>query len=119
MKVVWVMKCMCLWPGRFAMCKRNRTAPAEVLTHPSNSQCLRMIQGSSLEFKLVLSYCFKVCKLQRETRFPKLRMPGLLYRLTLHDLMCNYVFVILLRVQFFSRISQQIEALDLGLCILP
>lgn len=111
MKVVWAMKRMCLWPGRFAMCKGNCTAPAEVLMRTSRAQGFSTALGSRLEFKLVLSCCFRVCQLEREMRFLKLHMPGLLYRLTLRDLMCNYIFVTLPRVRIFSRISQQLKHL--------
>lgn len=101
------------------MCKCNSTALAELLTHTSNAQCFRTMLSAGLEFKLVLNSSFKVCKLQREMRFQQLHMSGLLYYLTVHGLMCNCVFIILLRVQIFSCISQQIEALDLEVCILP
>lgn len=116
---IWVMKCVCLWLWRFAMCKCNSTAPAELLTHTSNAQCFRMMLGAGLEFKLVLNCCFKVCKLQREMSFQQLHMSGLLYSLTLCGLMCNCAFITLLRVQVFSCIAQQIETLDLEVCILP
>lgn len=116
---IWVMKCVCLWLWRFAMCKCNSTAPAEVLTHANNAPCFRTMLGAGLEFRLVLNCCFKVCKLQREMRFQQLHMSGLLYYLTLNGLMCNCVFITLLRVQIFSCISQQIEALDWEVCILP
>lgn len=101
------------------MCKCKSTALAEVLGRTSKAQCLRMILGSSLESELILRCCFEVCKLEREMRFQKFHMLGLLYHLTLHDLMYSYVFVTLPRVQIFSCISQQIEAPDLGLCMLP
>lgn len=116
---IWVRKCVCLWLWRFAMCKCNSTAPAEVLAHTSSAQCFRRMLGAGLEFKLVLNCCFKVCKFRREMRFQQLHMSGLLYYLSLHGLMCNCVFITLLRAQIFSCISQQIEALDLELCILP